>query len=127
MAMDAPINGSYRPIDAKYWTPEQLRLTVLRQADLSSLEDCELLLSQQAGGVNAVSDLTSSRPQPLAHRDRSGRLRVRPRTLLQWAREGKIPAHSLSGAQRRVWRFLRSDLDGMLSSSSAGSAEGRQH
>ena len=54
-------------------------------------------------------------------------LKVKPRTLLQWTREKKIPAHKLSGVQRRVWRFLRPELDAMLMPSSAGSAERRQH
>jgi excisionase family DNA binding protein len=53
-------------------------------------------------------------------------LKVRPRTLLLWARQGKIPAHRLSGIQRCVWRFLRVELDAMLGVSSADSAEGRQ-
>ena len=41
-------------------------------------------------------------------------LRIRPATLLLWARHGKIPAHQLSGARRHVWRFLKSELDAML-------------
>ncbi len=53
-------------------------------------------------------------------------LKVKPRTLLQWARERKIPAHRLSGAERCVWRFLRPELDAMLGLSSADPAEGRQ-
>jgi excisionase family DNA binding protein len=54
-------------------------------------------------------------------------LKVKPRTLLQWAREKKIPGHKLSGVQRCVWRFLRPELDAILCPSSADSAEGRQH
>jgi excisionase family DNA binding protein len=42
-------------------------------------------------------------------------LKVRPAILLLWARRGKIPAHKLSGTRRCVWRFLRSELDAMLS------------
>jgi excisionase family DNA binding protein len=53
-------------------------------------------------------------------------LKVKPRTLLQWAREKKIPSHRLSGVERCVWRFLRTELDAMLLPSSAGSAEGGQ-
>jgi excisionase family DNA binding protein len=53
-------------------------------------------------------------------------LKVKRRTLLQWVRDGKLPAHKLSGLQRHVWRFLRHELDGMLLPSSAGSAEGGQ-
>lgn len=46
-------------------------------------------------------------------------LKVKRRTLLQWVREGKVPAHKLSGTKRRVWRFLKHELDGMLGPSSA--------
>jgi excisionase family DNA binding protein len=50
-------------------------------------------------------------------------LKVAPRTLVRWARMGRIPAHRLSGTGRITWRFLRSELDGMLGASSVGSAE----
>jgi excisionase family DNA binding protein len=53
-------------------------------------------------------------------------LKVKRRTVLQWVREGKLPAHKLSGLQRHVWRFLRRESDAMLVPSSADSAEGRQ-
>jgi excisionase family DNA binding protein len=38
-------------------------------------------------------------------------LKVKPRTLLQWVRERKIPAHRLSGVRRCVWRFRKHELD----------------
>lgn len=41
-------------------------------------------------------------------------LRVKPRSLLLWVRQGKIPAYALSGTRRRIWRFLREDLDRTL-------------
>ena len=53
-------------------------------------------------------------------------LKVKPRTLLLWARQRKVPAHRLSGVERCIYRFLKSELDGMLCPSSAGTAEGRQ-
>ena len=53
-------------------------------------------------------------------------LKIKPRTLAQWARERKIPAHKLSGLQRVTWRFLRHELDAILCPSSADPAEGRQ-
>lgn len=53
-------------------------------------------------------------------------LKVEPRTILRWARERKIPAHPLMGTRRRIWRFLRSELDAILGVSSAGPADGRQ-
>jgi excisionase family DNA binding protein len=62
----------------------------------------------------------------LTGREAAAYLRINHRTLLQWAREGRIPAHKLSGIRRCVWRFLRCELDAMLMASSADSAEGRQ-
>jgi integrase len=38
-------------------------------------------------------------------------LRIEPRTLLLWARQGKVNGYVLSGTRRITWRFLRSDLD----------------
>ena len=46
-------------------------------------------------------------------------LKVQPRTILKWAKEVWIPAHGLSGSKRVTWRFLRSELDGMLAPPSA--------
>jgi len=41
-------------------------------------------------------------------------LKVEARTLLMWARTGKVKGFTLSGTRRHVWRFLSSDLDAML-------------
>ena len=41
-------------------------------------------------------------------------LKIKTRTLLFWARSGKIKAYSLTGSKRHVWRFLQSDLDDIL-------------
>ncbi len=41
-------------------------------------------------------------------------LRVSPRTIIEWAREGKIRGHVLSGVQRHTWRFLSSELDSVM-------------
>jgi excisionase family DNA binding protein len=46
-------------------------------------------------------------------------LKVKPRTVMKWAKEGRIPAHSLSGCKRVTWRFLRTELDAMLALPSA--------
>jgi len=45
-------------------------------------------------------------------------LKVKPRTLLLWVRQGKVKGYKLSGTKRHVWRFLRSDLDAALFSES---------
>ena len=51
-------------------------------------------------------------------------LKVKARTLLQWARQGKIKGYTLSGVKRHVWRFRKVDLDGTLEVPSVRS-EGR--
>ena len=51
-------------------------------------------------------------------------LKVQPRTILKWAKEGSVPAHRLSGCKRVTWRFLKSELDDMLSPPSAAGLEG---
>jgi excisionase family DNA binding protein len=45
-------------------------------------------------------------------------LRIKPRTLLLWVRQGKMKAFALSGTKRRVWRFRQMDLDAALLESS---------
>ncbi|MGH9514988.1 MAG: helix-turn-helix domain-containing protein [Terriglobales bacterium] len=51
-------------------------------------------------------------------------LKVQPRTVLAWAKQGRIPAHPLSGSQRVTWRFLKSELDAMLTAPSAAGLGG---
>ncbi len=41
-------------------------------------------------------------------------LRIQVRTLLLWARQGKVKGFALSGTKRRVWRFRQVDLDAAL-------------
>ncbi len=78
------------------------------------------------GGENIQKRSTNVETEWLTVFEAAQYLKVRPRTLLQWVRQQKIPAHKLSGFQRCRWRFLRHELDAMLGPSSAGSAEGRQ-
>jgi excisionase family DNA binding protein len=51
-------------------------------------------------------------------------LKVSPRTIVQWARAGKIPGHKLSGSKRVTWRFLRSELDATMALPSAAEPGG---
>jgi excisionase family DNA binding protein len=41
-------------------------------------------------------------------------LKIKPRTLLHWVRQGRVKAFALSGIKRRVWRLRQSDLDALL-------------
>lgn len=48
-------------------------------------------------------------------------LKVNARTLVEWARAGKVPGHRLSGARRHTWRLLQSELDAMLTADTPAS------
>ena len=54
------------------------------------------------------------RPAWLTAREAARYLSVEPRTVLLWARQGKLKGFTLSGTKRRVWRFRHCDLDAML-------------
>ena len=47
----------------------------------------------------------------LTANEASEHLEIKKRTLLYWVNHGKVKAYALSGTKRRVWRFLRQDLD----------------
>jgi excisionase family DNA binding protein len=41
-------------------------------------------------------------------------VKIKPRTLLKWVREGSIKAWPLHGTARKTWRFRKEDLDSAL-------------
>lgn len=41
-------------------------------------------------------------------------LRVKPCTVIRWARKDKLKGYMLSGSRRHVWRFRKADLDGTI-------------
>lgn len=41
-------------------------------------------------------------------------LKVKPRTLGLWTRQGKVKGFALSGSSRHVWRYRVEDLDAAL-------------
>ncbi len=62
--------------------------------------------------------MTSPASQPVTEwmtsAEAAAYLKVQARSLLLWVRQGKLKAYALSGTKRRVWRFLKSDLDAAL-------------
>jgi excisionase family DNA binding protein len=51
-------------------------------------------------------------------------LRVAHRTVLEWAKDGKIPAHRLSGTARVTWRFRADELDGAMMAAPSAAENG---
>ena len=52
-------------------------------------------------------------------------LRLSPRTIIELARDRKIPGHILSGITRHTWRFRRDELDRFMMGESAVSEKAR--
>lgn len=59
--------------------------------------------------------MTEPKSEWLTAKEAAIYLKVEPRTLLFWARQGKVKGHILSGTRRITWRFLTPDLDAMMS------------
>ena len=53
-------------------------------------------------------------PTWLTAREAAQYLNVKVRTILLWARQGRVKAYALTGTQRRIWRFLHADLDAIV-------------
>lgn len=68
--------------------------------------------TKHRNGVTAMSSEQAS--QWLTAAEAARHLKIEPRTLLLWARQGKVKGYILSGTDRVTWRFLRSDLDAKL-------------
>lgn len=73
------------------------------------------------GGFDEVLSM-KAHPQWLTATEAAAYLRVRSVTLLRWVRCGEVPGHRLFGTKRYVWRFLQSELDGMLTAHPCKSA-----
>jgi excisionase family DNA binding protein len=61
----------------------------------------------------------------LTAREAASYLKVEPRTLLLWARQGRIKGYVLSGTERITWRFRSEDLDATMTAPSVALTKGR--
>ena len=64
--------------------------------------------------VDDMPDAPGSRAPWMGAKESALYLGVDRRTLLAWARQGKLKGYMLSGAERHVWRFLIEDLDACM-------------
>jgi excisionase family DNA binding protein len=67
-----------------------------------------------AAAPGSASSVFPAKSEWLTATEAAEYLKVKPRSLLLWVREGKVPGFVLSGTKRRVWRFRREDLDNAL-------------
>jgi excisionase family DNA binding protein len=80
-------------------------------------------VNRPADGVDNRPALQETRPAPpvkvqtfawLTAQEAAKYLKVEPRTLMLWTRQGKVKGHPLSGTKRIRWRYLHFELDAML-------------
>ena len=71
-----------------------------------------------------VPDIMTTQSAWLTAGEAAQYLKVKTRTILMWARQGKVKGYVLSGTSRHVWRFQYSDLDAMLSGPAVLNSEG---
>ena len=65
----------------------------------------------------------AAKPEPFVDAIEVGRfLHLRPRRVLEMARQGVIPAYPLGQGKRRVWRFRLSELVSAIRSHAVNSA-----
>jgi excisionase family DNA binding protein len=70
------------------------------------LSDFEYSSSQPTLGAEPATWLTA--------REAAQYLNVKVRTILLWARQGRVKAYALTGTRRRIWGFLHADLDAIV-------------
>ena len=66
---------------------------------------------RRESNLNLISNVDHESADWLTPSEAALYLKVKVRTLLLWARQGKLKGYVLSGLQRRVWRFRQKDLD----------------
>jgi len=71
-------------------------------------------IAMQVEAVNRQPNIEEHRSRWLTAEEAAEHLRVKTRTLLLWARQGKVKGYQLSGISRHVWRFRQVDLDATL-------------
>jgi excisionase family DNA binding protein len=81
------------------------------------------VIRQPHRGIQRMVTKQQVVPEWLTAKEGAEYLRVKTRTLLLWAREGKVKGYLLSGVTRHVWRFRQSDLDATLESPSVRPGE----
>jgi excisionase family DNA binding protein len=64
--------------------------------------------------METMNNQSTLRSEWLTANEAAAYLRIQVRTILLWARQGKVKAYALSGTKRRVWRFRLQDLDTAL-------------
>jgi excisionase family DNA binding protein len=65
--------------------------------------------SQPSSGCFMTS--TTATTEWLTAKEAALYLRANHRTILLWARQGRIKGHRLTSTRRSVWRFKREELD----------------
>lgn len=80
---------------------------------MRNLREKKTATKPQPGSLpcQAIPRATEVRPEPFVDARKAAEfLSLRPRRVLELARQGAIPAYPLGNGYRRVWRFRLSEL-----------------
>jgi hypothetical protein len=94
----------------RFW-PGLREIVHINSKGLSSSRHCTAYICILSMPVDLMANLNSNW---LTANEAADYLRIKPATLLLWARQGKVRGCVLSGTHRHVWRFQTSDLDATL-------------
>lgn len=75
--------------------------------------------------VQGIKRMIGQQSKWLTAKEAASYLKIEPRTLLLWARRGRIKGYVLSGTERITWRFRSEDLDATMTAPSVALTKGR--
>jgi excisionase family DNA binding protein len=77
-------------------------------------ENCGFIPNSASANLAAELSFETSHRTWLTAAEAARYLKIKTRTILFWARSGKIKAYRLTGTKRCIWRFAQCDLDAIL-------------
>ena len=103
------------------WPREQI--CMLNQPNLSKLQVAESVTGTPNSNQCSVHPISQSSFEEnasiwLTAPEAAQYLKINVRTILLWARQGRIKAYALSGTKRHLWRFRSSELASAFAKSS---------
>lgn len=82
-----------------------------RELEGLTISDFQQGTLNSGGVLTSHTEYANTPPEPFVDANRAAEfLCLRPRRLLELARQGAIPAHPLGDGKRKAWRFRLSEL-----------------
>ena len=106
--------SQFQPIPQLWKRKKKIKISVIQRFSSKGVGMCAQFQPTDPDASSTQSPVYAERPTWLTAGEAAQYLNVKVRTILLWARQGKVKAYALTGAQRRVWWFLQTDLEAMM-------------